>query len=285
MELAALEARLGYTFVQHLLLEQAVTHRSHGAIHNERLEFLGDAVLNCAIAQILFQKYGRLDEGDLSRLRANLVKQQSLADIAERLVLSDFLRLGEGEMKSGGFRRPSILADTMEALFGAIFLDSGFDAARGVIGKLFDPVLKSVDPKTLGKDSKTLLQEYLQGKRIALPVYTVVETRGAAHNQEFEVECAIPKLEISVHGTGRSRRAAEQSAAKKAFEAAQQAMHLGRRTRKKPAAAPEAGTVPAEGRVDRPAERAAGKAPAPAEPVSEAAPEAAPGTVATSDPA
>ncbi len=193
MELAALEERLGYTFVQHTLLEQAVTHRSHGAIHNERLEFLGDAVLNCAIAQILFQKYLRLDEGDLSRLRANLVKQQSLADIAERLVLSDFMRLGEGEMKSGGFRRPSILADTMEAIFGAIFLDSGFDAAKGVIGKLFDPVLKTVDPKTLGKDSKTLLQEYLQGKRIALPVYTVVETRGAAHNQEFEVECAIPE--------------------------------------------------------------------------------------------
>jgi ribonuclease-3 len=235
MELVALEERLGYTFVQHTLLEQAVTHRSHGAIHNERLEFLGDAVLNCAIAQILFQKYLRLDEGDLSRLRANLVKQQSLADIAERLVLSDFMRLGEGEMKSGGFRRPSILADTMEAIFGAIFLDSGFDAAKSVIGKLFDPVLKSVDPKTLGKDSKTLLQEYLQGKRIALPVYTVVETRGAAHNQEFEVECAIPKLEISVHGTGRSRRAAEQSAAKQAFEAAQHAMHLGRRTRKKPA--------------------------------------------------
>jgi ribonuclease-3 len=237
MELAALEERLGYAFVQHTLLEQAVTHRSHGAIHNERLEFLGDAVLNCAIAQILFQKYLRLDEGDLSRLRANLVKQQSLADIAERLVLSDFLRLGEGEMKSGGFRRPSILADTMEAIFGAIFLDSGFDAARNVIGKLFDPVLKTVDPKTLGKDSKTLLQEYLQGKRIALPVYTVVETRGAAHNQEFEVECAIPKLEISVRGTGRSRRAAEQSAAKQAFEAAQQAIHLGRRTRKKPAVA------------------------------------------------
>jgi len=241
MELSALEERLGYAFAQPTLLEQAVTHRSHGALHNERLEFLGDAVLNCAIAQILFQKYARLDEGDLSRLRANLVKQQSLAEIAERLVLSDFLRLGEGEMKSGGFRRPSILADTMEAIFGAIFLDSGFDAARGVIGKLFDPVLKTVDPKTLGKDSKTLLQEYLQGKRIALPLYTVVETRGAAHNQEFEVECAIPKLEISVRGTGRSRRAAEQSAAKHAFEAAQHAIHLGRRTRKKSAPGREPG--------------------------------------------
>ena len=234
MDLAELEARLGYGFVQRTLLEQAVTHRSHGAVHNERLEFLGDAVLNCAIAQLLFQKYARLDEGDLSRLRANLVKQQSLAEIAERLVLSDFMRLGEGEMKSGGFRRPSILADTVEAIFGAVFLDSGFDAARNVIGKLFDPVLKAMDPKTLGKDSKTLLQEYLQGKRVSLPVYTVVETRGAAHNQEFEVECAIPKFEISVRGTGKSRRAAEQSAAKQAFEAAQNAVAaLGRRTRKK----------------------------------------------------
>ncbi len=257
MELPALEERLGYRFVQHALLEQAVTHRSHGATHNERLEFLGDAVLNCAIAQLLFQKYLRLDEGDLSRLRANLVKQQSLADIAERLVLSDFLRLGEGEMKSGGFRRPSILADTMEAIFGAIFLDTGFESARTVIGKLFDPVLKSVDPKTLGKDSKTLLQEYLQGKRIALPVYSVVETRGAAHNQEFEVECSIPKLEISVRGTGRSRRAAEQSAAKQAFEAAQHAIHQGRRTRKKPAVATANDAVaPAERANEKPADAA-----------------------------
>ena len=239
MELTALEERLGYIFVQRALIEQAVTHRSRGAVHNERLEFLGDAVLNCAVAQLLFAKYARLDEGDLSRLRANLVKQSSLADIAEKLVLADFLRLGEGEMKSGGFRRPSILADTMEAIIGAIFIDQGFDAARAVIGKLFEPVLKTVDPKTLGKDSKTLLQEYLQGKRIALPVYTVVETRGAAHNQEFEVECSIPKLEVSVRGSGKSRRAAEQSAAKHAFEAAQHAMALiGRRSRKKAAAVP-----------------------------------------------
>lgn len=234
MDLAGLEERLGYTFVQRTLIEQALTHRSHGAVHNERLEFLGDAVLNCAIAQLLFAKYARLNEGDLSRLRANLVKQSSLADIAEKLVLSDFMRLGEGEMKSGGFRRPSILADTMEAIFGAIFIDQGFDAARNVIGKLFEPVLKTVDPKTLGKDSKTLLQEYLQGKRIALPVYSVVETRGAAHNQEFEVECSIPKLEINVRGSGRSRRAAEQSAAKQAFDAAQSVIsQMSRRSRKK----------------------------------------------------
>jgi ribonuclease-3 len=235
MDIAALEERLGYSFKQRQLLEQAVTHRSHGAVHNERLEFLGDAVLNCTVAQLLFQKYARLNEGDLSRLRANLVKQQSLAEVAERLGLSDFLRLGEGEMKSGGFRRPSILADTIEATFGAVLVDGGFEAARDVITRLFEPVLKTVDPKTLGKDSKTLLQEFLQGKRLPLPVYTVVETRGAAHNQEFEVECSIPKLELSVRGTGRSRRAAEQSAAKLAFEAAQQALAAQRRAKRKAA--------------------------------------------------
>ncbi|MEF9995863.1 MAG: ribonuclease III [Burkholderiaceae bacterium] len=224
LQLSALEDRLGYRFGDPKLLELAVTHRSYGAVHNERLEFLGDSVLNCVVAQLLYSKYLRLDEGDLSRLRANLVKQSSLADIAERIVLSDFLKLGEGEMKSGGFRRPSILADTLEATFGAVFMDAGFDAARDVIARLYEPVLKGVDPKTLGKDSKTLLQEYLQGKRIALPVYTVVETRGAAHAQEFEVECVIPKLGISLRGTGRSRRAAEQSAAKLALDAAQTAL-------------------------------------------------------------
>lgn len=240
MDLAALEERLGYRFSTPALLEQAVTHRSHGAVHNERLEFLGDAVLNCTIARLLYQKYARLNEGDLSRLRANLVKQSSLAEIAERIDLSDFLRLGEGEMKSGGFRRPSILADTMEAIFGAVLVDGGFESGSGVIARLFEPVLKHVDPKTLGKDSKTLLQEYLQGKRLPLPVYTVVETRGAAHNQEFEVECAIPKLEISVRGNGRSRRAAEQTAAKLALDQAHAAMSAARRAKRKTSVAPEA---------------------------------------------
>jgi ribonuclease-3 len=233
MDLAALEERLHYTFKSGELLQQAVTHRSHGSVHNERLEFLGDSVLNCVVAQLLFLKYARLDEGDLSRLRANLVKQQSLSEIAERMGLSDFLRLGEGEMKSGGFRRPSILADTMEAVFGAVFVDGGFEGAREVISRLFEPVLKVVDPKTLGKDSKTLLQEYLQAKRLPLPVYTVVETRGAAHNQEFEVECSIPKLEVGVRGNGRSRRGAEQSAAKLALETAQAAAQALRRAKRK----------------------------------------------------
>lgn len=242
LPLNALEDRLGHRFAERKLLEQAVTHRSFGAVHNERLEFLGDSILNCVIAQLLYVKYVRLDEGDLSRLRANLVKQATLADIAERIALSDFLKLGEGEMKSGGFRRPSILADALEATFGAVFVDAGFDATRGVIARLFEPILKGVDPKTLGKDAKTLLQEYLQGKRIALPVYTVVETRGAAHAQEFEVECAIPKLALSLRGTGRSRRAAEQGAAKLALEAAQAAMARPRRGKPQPF---EAGEVAA----------------------------------------
>jgi ribonuclease-3 len=220
LSLNTLEAKLDYQFKSAGLLEQALTHRSHSAKHNERLEFLGDSVLNCAIATLLYDRFSRIDEGDLSRLRANLVKQASLAEIAQRLELSRYLRLGEGELKSGGFRRPSILADTVEAIFGAIFIDADFETASKVIAKLYQPVMETVDPKTLGKDAKTLLQEYLQGRKLALPIYTVVATHGAAHSQEFEVECAIPKLEVQVVGTGGSRRAAEQEAAKRALEAA-----------------------------------------------------------------
>ncbi len=221
MLLATLESRLDHRFGDPALLEQALTHRSHGARHNERLEFLGDSVLNFVVAAMLFERFSKIDEGDLSRLRANLVKQASLADIAQKLELSQYLRLGEGELKSGGFRRPSILADTVEAIFGAVFLDGGFDAARKVIVKQYQPVLASVDPKTLGKDAKTLLQEFLQGRKLALPVYAVVATHGAAHSQQFEVECTIPALEIKVVAPGATRRAAEQSAAKLALEAAQ----------------------------------------------------------------
>lgn len=224
MDLSLLQTRLGHTFKDSALLQQALTHRSHSGVHNERLEFLGDSVLNCVVASILFERYSKIDEGDLSRLRANLVKQQSLYEIAQRLELSQFLRLGEGELKSGGFRRPSILADTLEALFGAIFLDSGFDAARNVIRALYIPILENVDPKTLGKDAKTLLQEFLQGKKIALPQYNVIATHGAAHNQEFEIECLVPKLDIQVFGTDGSRRAGEQAAAKLALEAVQAAL-------------------------------------------------------------
>lgn len=224
MNLGALEARLDHLFANRALLEQALTHRSHSARHNERLEFLGDSVLNCAVALLLYERFTQIDEGDLSRLRANLVKQASLAEIAQRLDLSPYLRLGEGELKSGGFRRPSILADALEAVFGAVFIDSGFDEAYRVIRRQYQPMLSGVDPLTLGKDAKTLLQEYLQSRKIALPVYAVVATHGAAHNQEFEVECAIPRLEVLVSGRGSSRRAAEQDAAKQALAVVQAAM-------------------------------------------------------------
>jgi ribonuclease-3 len=224
MNLQLLQTRLGYTFREGGLLQQALTHRSHSSLHNERLEFLGDSVLNCVVASVLYERFGTLDEGDLSRLRANLVKQQALFEIAQKLDLSQFLRLGEGELKSGGFRRPSILADTLEALLGAIFLDGGFDSARDTIRAFYIPLLETVDPATLGKDAKTLLQEFLQAKRIALPTYNVVATHGAAHSQEFEVECLVPKLNVQVFGRGGSRRAAEQAAASLALDAAHKAL-------------------------------------------------------------
>ncbi|NYT85542.1 ribonuclease III [Pollutimonas harenae] len=214
-----LQAALGYQFSDANLLEQALTHRSHSGPHNERLEFLGDSVLNFVVASLLFVRFPKIDEGDLSRLRANLVKQAALADIASRLNLSQYLRLGEGELKSGGFRRPSILADALEALFGAVYLDGGFDAAQQVIQRQYETILDHVDAKTLGKDPKTLLQELLQGRKLDLPVYAVVATHGAAHNQLFEVECQIPALDIKVSAGGASRRAAEQSAAELAITA------------------------------------------------------------------
>ena len=223
MNLPLLQTRLGYTFQDAGLLQQALTHRSHSSVHNERLEFLGDSILNCVVASILYDRYLDIDEGDLSRLRANLVKQQSLFEIAQKLELSQFLRLGEGELKSGGFRRPSILADTLEALLGAIFLDGGFEPARTAIRSFYIPILDSVDPQTLGKDAKTLLQEFLQAKKISLPLYNVIATHGAAHSQEFEIECLVPKLGIQVYGRGGSRRAGEQAAAKLALAAAEQA--------------------------------------------------------------
>ena len=221
MDSEALQQRLGYRFGDPGLLQQALTHRSFGQPNNERLEFLGDSILNCVIASLLYRAFHDIDEGDLSRVRANLVRQQSLFEVAGRLELGPCLRLGEGEAKSGGFRRPSILADALEAIVGAVFLDAGFEGARTLIRKLYIPILEQVDPRTLGKDAKTLLQEYLQGRRMPLPVYSVVATHGAAHSQTFEVECAIPKLSITVLGRGGSRRAAEQAAAKLALENAQ----------------------------------------------------------------
>lgn len=220
MDYGPLQRKLGYSFAQASLLQQALTHRSHGAVHNERVEFLGDSVLNCCIALELYRRFGELKEGELSRLRASLVRQETLAGLAEQLELGTFLRLGEGELKSGGFRRPSILADCLEALFGAVFLDGGFDAAQGAIRGLYASLLDHLDPNTLGKDPKTLLQELMQARRIALPQYAVIATKGAAHKQQFEVECHVPELAIRTTGFGASRRIAEQEAAQLAFEQA-----------------------------------------------------------------
>lgn len=214
----ALCRQLGHVFAQPRLLERALTHRSYAPEHNERLEFLGDSVLGCVIAKHLYAAYPQLSEGELSRLRSNLVKEETLVTFAEQLKLGGYLKLGEGERKSGGFRRPSILADAMEALFGAVLLDGGFADAEKVVLGLFVPYLEKVDIDTLGKDAKTLLQEYLQGKRIPLPAYTIVATGGLAHEQSFQVECAIPSLKISTRGEGSSRRNAEQQAAQAAYQ-------------------------------------------------------------------
>jgi ribonuclease-3 len=233
LDIKLLQERLGYTFQKPDLLMQALTHRSHSKKNNERLEFLGDSVLNCTVAEMLYERYGDLDEGDLSRVRANLVKQQALYEIAQALQLSDCLRLGEGELKSGGFKRPSILADSFEAIVGAIFLDSGFESSKKVLRKWYSQILEHVDPRTLGKDDKTLLQEYLQGHQLPLPIYTVVATTGVAHNQQFEVECSIPSLKVTLNGKGASRRAAEQAAAKLSLDAAQKIVSQSGRKPKK----------------------------------------------------
>jgi ribonuclease-3 len=209
-----LQQALGYTFVRSDLLIQALTHRSYGAVNNERLEFLGDSVLNCSVARALYDAFPDLPEGSLSRLRANLVRQETLAEIAADLKLGESLRLGEGELKSGGFRRPSILADALESLVGAIFLDAGFDAAQGVVRGLFDPLVTRIDPKASGKDPKTELQEALQSQRLPLPDYRLVGTHGEAHDQSFIVECVLAKPALSTRGVGKSRRAAEQEAAR-----------------------------------------------------------------------
>jgi len=216
-----LQQALGYTFVRSDLLTHALTHRSYGALNNERLEFLGDSVLNCTVARALYDAFPELPEGSLSRLRANLVRQETLADIAVTLKLGDSLRLGEGELKSGGFRRPSILADALESLFGAIFLDAGFEAAQCVVRGLFDPLVAKIDPRASGKDAKTELQEMLQSRRLPLPDYRLVGTQDEAHDQSFIVECVLAKPVLSTRGVGKSRRAAEQEAARLACAALQ----------------------------------------------------------------
>ena len=223
MDLEGFCHRIGHRFTDYELLRRALTHRSHGAIHNERLEFLGDGVLNCVVALELYGKFSQLSEGELSRLRACLVNQQSLATIAQQFAFGNVLQLGEGELKSGGSGRPSILADAVEAVIGASFLDGGFDAARSVTRKLLGGLLETIDPATSGKDPKTMLQEYLQGRKLARPQYAVIATHGGAHEQLFQVECVIPELGIRSQGQGANRRSAEQEAARQAYDIAIQA--------------------------------------------------------------
>lgn len=212
-ELSALESFLGYSFSDDSLLRNALTHRSVSSDNNERLEFLGDSILNFVIAAELFQNYSTAPEGDLSRLRASLVNKETLVKVAQQLELGDFILLGSGELKSGGFRRKSILADAVEAIFGAVYLDAGFEGSRQLILRLYEPWLKTgVDVEQL-KDPKTRLQEYLQSRRQVLPHYEVVESYGKPHTQTFKVKCVIAGLEHEVHGIGGSRRKAEQQAA------------------------------------------------------------------------
>lgn len=205
--------KLGYAFSRPELLREALTHRSYGSPNNERLEYLGDAILNCSTAILLFEQFPKLPEGDLSRLRANLVNKQVLFELAQPLGLGDILRLGEGELKSGGHQRPSILADALEAVIGAVYLDGGFPAAQRLVQRLLAEKLAAIDPDHLGKDAKTRLQEYLQGKRMALPKYSLIETRGDAHEQTFQIECAVADLNLRAQAEGLSRRVAEQLAA------------------------------------------------------------------------
>jgi ribonuclease III len=220
----SLEQRLGHTFVLRDLLTLALTHRSFGAANNERLEFLGDSVLSCAISKLLCERAPDMPEGELSRFRANLVNQSALADIATALGIGQTLRLGEGELKTGGARRPSILADALEALIGAVFLDAGFDRAAAVVQGLFSPGIDAAGAAKPGKDAKTVLQEWLQARRMDLPQYAVLRIEGEAHRQVFHVQCEITALDIVTAGEGQSRRIAEQTAASGAIALLPQTM-------------------------------------------------------------
>lgn len=211
--LMALQARLQHEFSNPGLLTRALTHRSFSLDHNERLEFLGDSVLGLAVADLLYERLSTLPEGDLSRVRANLVKQDTLHHLALGLGLPEVIRLGEGEARSGGHKRPSILADALEAVIGAVYLDAGFAVAQGLVRRLFQAVEIKSDMEAIGRDPKTELQEWLQGRKMNLPLYRVVATLGAAHKQTFDVECEIVELNFLERGIGGSRRAGEQAAA------------------------------------------------------------------------
>lgn len=219
MALSTLTAALGHSFADRALLQTALTHRSFGVPNNERLEFIGDGVLNCVIAIALFRRYPDLAEGDLSRMRANLVRQDALHRLAVSLNLGDSLRLGEGELKSGGNQRPSILADAVEALIGAVYLDAGFEAAQALIARLYLPLFDELSSGPVTKDAKTSLQEWLQGRKKPLPRYHLIEASGAAHEQRFEVACEIENPALRTTGQGSSRRLAEQAAADRALKA------------------------------------------------------------------
>jgi ribonuclease-3 len=212
-DLSALQDRLQHRFADPQLLARALTHRSFSADHNERLEFLGDSVLNLAVAALLYGRLSKLPEGDLSRVRANLVKQETLHKVAVEIGLSQVIRLGEGESRSGGNKRPSILADALEAVIGAVHLDAGYLAAEALVRRLFESVEISPQMPAAAKDSKTELQEWLQGRKMKLPIYRVAATLGAAHKQTFDVECEVPEFGAVERGIGASRRAGEQAAA------------------------------------------------------------------------
>ncbi len=223
-----LAQRIGHAFANPALLQRALTHRSFSADHNERLEFLGDSVLGLAISSLLYSRLEQAPEGDLSRIRANLVKQDSLHRIALKLDLAASLRLGEGELRSGGLKRPSILADAFEAVVGAVYLDAGFAPAQALVHRLFADVDINSSMSAAGKDPKTALQEWLQGRKMALPSYQVADIEGAAHQQTFVVDCLIEALQLRERGSGPSRRAAEQDAASKMLQRLQQAYPQGK---------------------------------------------------------
>ena len=219
--LDALQDRLGHRFADLELLSRALTHRSVGADHNERLEFLGDAVLSLAISSLLFERFSGSDEGDLTRVRAHLVREDTLHKVALTFGLPEVLRLSDGEARGGGAQRPSILADALEAVIGATFIDSGFDAARAMVQRMFGDMTVNTDIASWTKDAKTELQEWLQARRLPVPTYRISATRGQAHAQTFEVECSVPALSLTHTGQGRSRRVAEQEAARRMLDSLQ----------------------------------------------------------------
>jgi ribonuclease III len=213
--LDALQRRLGHRFASPALLLRALTHRSWGSEHNERLEFLGDAVLSLAVSGLLFERFSGSDEGDLTRVRAHLVREDSLHRAALTLGLPELVRLSDGEARGGGALRPSILADALEALIGAVYLDGGYDAALALVRSLFGEIIQATEADSWTKDAKTELQEWLQARKVAVPAYRITATTGQAHAQTFEVECAVGALGLAERGQGRSRRAAEQEAARR----------------------------------------------------------------------